>query len=583
MKLLVADLNRSGDTNLNAINNLISKAVWHTKKSFFKAIDCFRWIMRKYFHAIIIMLIISFNAASKPAFSSVKMLSTTVGIGTGQSGVLTGFNPLVTTTEAAASIESLLYYPLIYVDKNGHIDFKKSIASEVKVSKSQLTYTITMHKGWMWSNGDEVTARDVLNCFNEIKELGALFPNEGLAGIPGNIYGLNIISNHKFVVQLKKRINPMVFELNGLTLLFPMYNIGRSIKDIVNNVANIKYFRVVDGPYKISKYRPGRYLILTRNTKFSGARKPLIKTIIMHMISGNIIKVMQIISGRLDIGNVSVYDVGAVKYDNNISLSIKKNGFHGFNFIAFNYNNKKLSFLKDWRVRSALQQSINQAEIIKAVFRGFGMPMYGVMTPEDRGLLDAQVLPYDNVYDPVHARILLRRAGWVSRNGVQTRNGEKLIINLLCPDKKVDVAEAEMIQEQLHRIGVIIIIHVVPPSLIVESVRTHKWQAAIMSFATNNIPNVGILLDKSGRFNFSGYRSTYLDGVFKKIDSSKNNDALKYNMSIMNNFIEKEQPFLILPHPSVILAYKKYIFGINEAFPTEGGFWPQNLTINRVS
>lgn len=523
-------------------------------------------------NAIILLMVFLQPMEARAETEPVQILSTVLGVGSGQTPALDGFDPLISTTEASEDLESLYIYPLLYVNRKMQIDYSKSIASSISINKKQTLYMIKLKKNFEWSNGKEVTANDVLNCFTEIKKLGALFPNQGLAGIPQNIDYLKINNSHELTIKLKSRINPKLFELDGLTMLNPIYSKPPTKKNLEKNSSKINAFKISDGPYKLVAYYPGRYVELEKNNNFT-LKKELSgpNFLRLSLNYNNLSQVMGLFANKLQIVEPLASFKSAVKNNSNVDIFVNKKGFMGFNFIAINYNNKSMNEFKNWKIRHELSQAVNQNEIIKSVYHGYGYQMHGVISKAQLALIKypAKKVRANNKH------IILNDNYRIKSEKEKMVNSKS--ITLLCSDDLTEKSIAEIVKSNWSRIGIRVNIKILPSNLLIEKLRTNSWQMAIVSFATNNIPIMSMLLGDGGRFNFSGYKNSRINLFFKKIKLSYNNQELLKRMYEMNNFIIKEQPFIILPHQETIIAYQRKFKDVGDAFPPQGGFWPQNI------
>lgn len=88
-----------------------------------------------------------------------------------------------------------------------------------------------------------------------------------------------------------------------------------------------------------------------------------------------------------------------------------------FNYIPLNFNQPTTGpIFRQLYVRQALQHLINEAEITKAVFHGYGVPDYGPVPGGPSGVyLSHQQATDPCPYDPASARTLLADHGWTVR------------------------------------------------------------------------------------------------------------------------------------------------------------------------
>src|SRR5699024_9549464 len=115
-----------------------------------------------------------------------------------------------TTTDGAAIPQALLYNvneTLVKVDQSGEI--VPALASEWEVSDDRLTYTFTLESGVAFSNGEELTADDVVTSFEAVQ-------NDWTVSLKSQfdiIESIEATADDEVVITLSRPSNSFVYSL----------------------------------------------------------------------------------------------------------------------------------------------------------------------------------------------------------------------------------------------------------------------------------------------------------------------------------------------------------------------------------
>ena len=117
-----------------------------------------------------------------------------------------------------------MWRPLYYPGGPGKtgIDYGLSLASKPAYNKSDTAITITLKKGYKWSDGSPVTASDVQFYF-QLEAAGAAngkFATYVSGDLPDDLSSVTYNSKYQFTLHLKRPYNPVWFTGNQLTWLY---------------------------------------------------------------------------------------------------------------------------------------------------------------------------------------------------------------------------------------------------------------------------------------------------------------------------------------------------------------------------
>ncbi|MGL4873822.1 MAG: ABC transporter substrate-binding protein, partial [Clostridium sp.] len=183
-------------------------------------------------------------------------------------------NPLYANSSSSLMVTDVLYEPLYTLGDKGQIVYN-GLAEKVTHSKDCKTYTVTLKKNLKWSDGESLTANDLVFTFNKIMN-------------PKN----NAVIMQTFMVGNKpvtvKKINddtvqfdlptPSLGFVGNLSQLYPIpEHIYKDVPDIKTAEANKK--PVGDGPYMFESEEPGSTVTLVKNPNFFGNEAKIDKVV----------------------------------------------------------------------------------------------------------------------------------------------------------------------------------------------------------------------------------------------------------------------------------------------------------------
>jgi len=169
-------------------------------------------------------------------------------------------------------------------------------------------------KGWKWSNGETVDAKDFIFWLNLDESEKASFAGYSAGGIPDNLVSYKATGANQVTLQLNKGYSSLWFTYNELAQVnpFPMaYDISKTgaapgsggcttdtkaadnwakckavfnyltaqAKNTASYAAPNSIWGVVDGPWKLSAYSTNGNYTFVPNTKYSGSPKPTISAL----------------------------------------------------------------------------------------------------------------------------------------------------------------------------------------------------------------------------------------------------------------------------------------------------------------
>jgi peptide/nickel transport system substrate-binding protein len=319
--------------------------------------------------------------------------------------------------------------------------------------------TITM-KDYKWSNGESVTAQDVVFWIHMMQAVPQDWGDYTPGGFPSNVSDVTAVSPTELTMEMNKSYNHTWFTYNQLSQITPMPKAwdrtADGASDCTGNVgdcsavysylnteagsmstwASSPIWSVVDGPWKLESFNSSGNASFVPNDKYSGPVKPTLAKFEMFPFTTESSEYNVLQSGgtggtKIDVGYLPTADAPTTS-DPSTAGSNPVSGYSlapqylwSINYFPLNLAsttgmgpvNKQVYF------RQALAYLVNQESVIKGPLHGYGyltvgpvgtIPATDYLSPE---LKDTNPFPYDQA----KASQLLTEHGWkVVPNGEST-------------------------------------------------------------------------------------------------------------------------------------------------------------------
>lgn len=440
------------------------------------------------------------------------------GIGIGPGADVTAFNPLLGNSLYNSEASGMMFQPLLAV--SGYtldIDWSQSLATSITISDNDTVFDVKM-RPWVWSDGVPVTTADVAYAWKLIQAYGTNYSGYGGGGIPMLIKELKIIGPEEFQVVLKRSVNPKWFTLTGLGAFSPLPEHVWShytTDQIYQNQSNVKFFQVVDGPLYPQALNFGQDLVMLPNPKWPGG-KLYFNRFVFKFLESDGASLQQFEDGELDMINLPIGLWDAVQHLPDTYI-VKLPLPPGYDDLVLNFHNPKVSFFKDVRVRQAMEDAINQAEMNRVINHGMGMEHWGPVTAVPPTYLTPEMKAghYPVAYDPAHAIALLEQAGYHrGADGIMEKDGKKLEFTDLDTGGAVYGEEMTlMTQAYLKKIGIKMNIRQIAfNQALVMLLDPHgDWEAIMMGGGGGAYETGELLFKTGGAANSGGYSDPKMD------------------------------------------------------------------------
>jgi peptide/nickel transport system substrate-binding protein len=369
--------------------------------------------------------------------------------------------------------QELMYRPLYWFGNGStpNLNPSLSLADNPVYTDNGTTVTVTL-KPYKWSNGETVTAQDVMFWMNMLHAEKANWAGYAPGTIPDDIKSITENSPTKLTFTLTSSVNSYWFTYNELSQLTPMplawditaagaapgsggcsaapYGTAdtacaavytflskqagydpanpKGANNSLSTYATNPIWQVVDGPFRLTQFDATGNITMVPNPTYSGPVKPTIKKLVMLPFTSDTAEYNALVGGKVNVGYLPVQDITAstsnplVAGANNPRLSSKFNldplYSWSINYFPYNYNSTADNgnagkIYSQLYFRQAFQYLVDQPLYISKLYHGYGVPTYGPVPTEPPNSFASSFEksnPYP--YNPGKAKSLLSAHGW---------------------------------------------------------------------------------------------------------------------------------------------------------------------------
>lgn len=318
-----------------------------------------------------------------------------------------------------------------------------ALAESWDVSDDNLQITFTLKDDLQWSDGEPLTAEDVVFSFNEVylnPEIPVPIRDAFRIGQAGTFPQVEQVGDRQIQFTITEPFAPFL-EYVGGTPILPAHALRTAVetKDEDGQPLFLSTWgtdtdprRVIgNGPYRMVSYSPSQRLVFERNpyywqTDDQGQPQPYIEQFIWQIVESPDTSLIQFRSGGVDMLDISPQTFMLLKREEERgNFTIYEGGPDSSTFfVCFNLNQAsrqdgtrvvdpiKAAWFNDVQFRQAVAHGINRPKMLNNVFLGLGETLNSPIPVASPFYLSPEEgLPvYD--YDPERSRQLLQEAGF---------------------------------------------------------------------------------------------------------------------------------------------------------------------------
>ena len=363
-----------------------------------------------------------------------------------------------------SQFQYMLFRPLFFfgltTSDSPVLNTQLSLAQQPTYSNNS-TQAVVNLKNYSWSNGEQVTAQDVVFFMNLLHAQKSNWYAYVPGTLPDNVTNITVNSPTQLTFTFDKTYNSFWMTYNELSQITPLpkawdikaagaapgsggcfnaaygsadsactdvYNFLNGQAAQLSSYATNPLWQIVDGPWKLSAFDSSGNVTMVPNGSYSGPVKPTLSQFKEVPFTTEDSEFNALIGNSLDVGYVPTTDITSAT--SNPSVAGPNNSrvsphyymnpwiLFSFNYFPLNFNSTGNngtagSIFKQLYIRQALQSLENQPLYIRDYLKGYGVPTYGPipLLPSNPYVTSTERNnPYP--YDVAKAKSLLSSHGW---------------------------------------------------------------------------------------------------------------------------------------------------------------------------
>ena len=512
------------------------------------------------------------------------------------------FNPCNTKDATSSAMAGLLYDGLVTTNPvTGEVEPLLAKSFEIKGND----YIVRLRKGLKWTDGNPITADDVMYTYNEIvfKGLGNPSTMDAMM-IEGKLPALTKIDDYTVKFTTSKPFAPFLRQLSYPIVpkhyFKPYSDKGASVFDAFLSPNTKPETIVSSGAFKLKEYVAAQRVVFERNPNYykvntDNKQLPYLDKLVYLIVGDTNNEILKFEAKEIDVLSLRGDNVARYKErEDNSDYKVYNLGPDtGTMFVAINLNDRKdkngkyyvnprkQHWFRNRDFRSAIDWAIDRKNMVQNVAFGVAEPLY---TAESLNSIYLNKNIKGHPADKTKALEFLKKAGFNLKDGILYDNdGYKVEFDLYTNAGNLErEAIGVMVKQDLEDLGMKVNFKPIEfNSLVNKLVNSYDWDMVIMGLTGSPLEphdgkNVWTSCGSLHMFNMgceeAAKQDVYSSPWEKELDEIFEKGALKLTFEerkpIYDRYqeiISRENPLIYLYSPTRITAIRKKFGNI---FPT---------------
>jgi len=489
------------------------------------------------------------------------------------------FNPVLVDDEASENVRYLTGGVLIRLNRQSQA-LEPALATSWEISRDRRTITFHLRKDLHFSDGTPFTAEDVAYTMKLLMDPQTHSPTgDAFRSGEGSL-----------------EVRTPAADLAVITFPAPIAGLDRLFDQVaILSAHSPKKEMAVLGPFFVSDYKPGSYVLLARNPNYwkrdaQGHVLPYLDGVRLDIQRNRDIELVRFRRGELQLINrLDAEQFERLRHDNPAAT---RNAGTGLDAEEFWFNESPTAPLSEYKkawfrmteFRQAVSMAINRADLCRIVYGGYAKPAYGPVSPSNHFWFNSSL--EDRRYDPKGALAMLARAGFRYENEVlKDSAGNRVEFNLITNSgnaarEKMSV----MIQQDLLQVGIKVnVVTLDFPSLIERMTRTLDYDACLLGLVNTDLDpdsQMTVWLSSGENHQWNPNQKTpatsweaEIDKLMKEQASARTDNERKAKFDRVQQIVAEQQPFIYLLNKDVLLAVSPALLGTAPVVLNPQAFW----------
>ncbi len=378
----------------------------------------------------------------------------------------------------SATIMELVCPHFVAMDENG---VKYDYLNEpVQVNEDCTVWTITMKEGLCWNDGTPVSADDLL--------FTAEYGTSHHIGFFDSYFALVDFEASKVVDERTVEFHLTSGNVNfwnGAGYWIPIMR--KSEWESVEDPTTYDYSGAGYGPYYVSEWVDGEYVVLSRNPYFTlenDGQGALLDEIVFRVYTDENAMILALQNGEVDVCANFLSASSVTQLQNNPEYLIESVPSLGYAFISFSQTNDLLTEVK---IRQAIAMCVNRDALVNVAFAGAATAMETPISPVYTEFVKSNIT--QPAYDTAAAGTLLEEAGYKDTDGDgirETADGKKLSFTIMYKSTLANVdGVMSILQAGMKEAGIELVLQPVDAATFSANVtQGHKYDISYSSWGT---------------------------------------------------------------------------------------------------
>jgi len=460
----------------------------------------------------------------------------------GQTGNPRTFNAMMANENSSGDITNLTFSSLVDYD-NATQEIEPGLAKSWEVGADGVTWTFHLRKGAKFSDGQPMTAKDVLFSFQVALDPAVHPPVQDLLKIGSKFYEVSAPDDHTVVIKTPSP-TAIATATIGAVRIMPKHILEGAYKAgtfaAAYNVSTPSDQLVSSGPWRVVQFVPGEKTVLGRNPHWyeldqEKKRLPYLDELVFLSVPDQDAADLKFRAGELhglervkpenykwyeenqQKGNFTLHDIGPDLNTNLLwfNLNIVKKAGAGKRVGDPAVGAVKYEWFNNAQFRRAVSMAIDRQAMIPSVFFGEGHKNWAIATPANK-IWHSPDLVHDD-YNPDEARKLLAGLGFKDNDGdgvLEDRRGNPVSFTLKTnSDNTLRVALGNFIKDDLAKVGIRVALTPAEFNTLITNIRSDfQYDALILGLQSSIPPDPGMMQNV---YRSSGMTHYWNVGQFK--------------------------------------------------------------------